>query len=448
MKLIFGGIRSKFKLALFLTSYVIFSLSLPGVLSKKSGDGQSQRVSTRNLFGTGSNSLSWDNDELSKVKNMFRRGFDDEQEFSSSGNLAAYLNLDPVEALHLPLPLSLLFIGFDGEGNRQIQLSNADLQRWFRHVDSILPHARVHLNDLTCAEDGLCNGLVRGVYSPSPAHSFVHLNFTCHVTAVRGGAVTAAFQRALHAFSRPVDPNHPHLEHHVDMARMDAFLSHLVSSLDLDAAAYSIIVANPMWPKSDPMYGYRLGTSTAELRFLKTHIPLMRRVLKSFAPAFANGARDEEWERLTLTEALLHAERFPSEPKLPPLLGLGRGERGGEGLGHSTSSSSSSDRQRTSSSSSPLPPPGSAKHAVIDVQGESAQWVKNVSTPYLLAEETYFRDLLRIIAEQSAQMIHSHHHDSDHLGVPSEGGPAMVHALRTLRRAVLATPSVGRGVGG
>ena len=37
-------------------------------------------------------------------------------------------------------------------------------------------------------------------------HSAVHLNFSCHVVLVSRRAVVATFERAIHTFGRPVDP--------------------------------------------------------------------------------------------------------------------------------------------------------------------------------------------------------------------------------------------------
>lgn len=35
-------------------------------------------------------------------------------------NLAAYLGLHPVDALHMSVPLNIMFIGFKGEGNAKV----------------------------------------------------------------------------------------------------------------------------------------------------------------------------------------------------------------------------------------------------------------------------------------------------------------------------------------
>lgn len=53
---------------------------------------------------------------------------------------------------------------------------------------------------------GQCAGLVHGQFHPTPMPSHVHLNFTCNVVLVRRRAVVDTFERAIAAFSRPVDP--------------------------------------------------------------------------------------------------------------------------------------------------------------------------------------------------------------------------------------------------
>lgn len=49
------------------------------------------------------------------------------QNFMASRSLADYLGLRRVEALHMPVPLSIVFIGFAGDGNMQVNLSGEEL---------------------------------------------------------------------------------------------------------------------------------------------------------------------------------------------------------------------------------------------------------------------------------------------------------------------------------
>lgn len=54
----------------------------------------------------------------------------------------------------MPVPLNFVFIGFSGDGNMGVNYSAESLQHWFGHLDHILPHVRIELADISCAEDG------------------------------------------------------------------------------------------------------------------------------------------------------------------------------------------------------------------------------------------------------------------------------------------------------
>lgn len=36
----------------------------------------------------------------------------------------------------------------------QVQVNDDELMEWFRNIDHVLPHKRVALSELSCAEDG------------------------------------------------------------------------------------------------------------------------------------------------------------------------------------------------------------------------------------------------------------------------------------------------------
>lgn len=71
-----------------------------------------------------------------------------------SPDLASFLGLQRVDALHMPVPLSFVFVGLSGDGNMHANISAVDLQDWFSHLDHVLPHARVELSELDCQSDG------------------------------------------------------------------------------------------------------------------------------------------------------------------------------------------------------------------------------------------------------------------------------------------------------
>ena len=66
-----------------------------------------------------------------------------------------------------------------------------------------------------------------------------------------------------------MDPEHETGHFHVDASKMEAFISHFVTSLGLDRK-YTILVLNPTWSTTQPSYGYRQGLSAPELKFLSS----------------------------------------------------------------------------------------------------------------------------------------------------------------------------------
>jgi hypothetical protein len=61
-------------------------------------------------------------------------------------------------------------------------------------------------SSLPRAPAGYCAGMVHGHFQAQPVRSAVHLNFSCNVILVKKRAVVATFERAIHVYSRPVDP--------------------------------------------------------------------------------------------------------------------------------------------------------------------------------------------------------------------------------------------------
>jgi hypothetical protein len=59
-----------------------------------------------------------------------------------------------VSGMHMPVPLSIVLVGFGADGNGKVNISDVDLQEWFEQLDHVLPHTRVALSDLNCQEDG------------------------------------------------------------------------------------------------------------------------------------------------------------------------------------------------------------------------------------------------------------------------------------------------------
>lgn len=211
--------------------------------------------------------MSWSTDELMRIRNLQSKDVSDRQEFLNASNLAQYLGLAPIQSIHMPVPMTFVFVGFAADGNMGVNYTTEQLQAWFGHLDHVLPHHRIELADLSCVEDGHCTGLVHGQFKAKPVHSSVHLNLTCQVVLVKKRSVMAAFERAIHVFSRPVDPEIESGAQQVDATKMEAFIDHFLDSLGL-SAQYSFLVLNPTWTATEPMYGYRTGISQRELEHI------------------------------------------------------------------------------------------------------------------------------------------------------------------------------------
>jgi hypothetical protein len=56
--------------------------------------------------------------------------------------------------------------------------------------------------------------------APSPLPSFVHLNMSCNVVVIQKGDVLSTFERAIAAFSRPMDPDYVEGDQQVSYSRM------------------------------------------------------------------------------------------------------------------------------------------------------------------------------------------------------------------------------------
>ncbi|GJP33219.1 hypothetical protein CLOM_g17773 [Closterium sp. NIES-68] len=259
-----------------------------------------------------------------KHPNKFYNGYNEVDHYVKQGNLASYLGVRPVHAIHVPIPVNLIFIGFNGTGNQGISMREADMRRWLEHMDHVEEHTRSPLNWHThvtrLAHAMGARGAVGGrvvvgdeddeeeeeveaegaaLEHDLPLISNVHYNYTIHVMEM-GERMGAVFESAVRALSRLDDPTaapahldddddppdataHPHPSsssslssssaqpplYQVDMEGMAHVVDNLLDSLQLDAVAYNIIVLNLNHARTRRRYGYRLGLSTAEFNMLQ-----------------------------------------------------------------------------------------------------------------------------------------------------------------------------------
>ncbi|GBF97200.1 hypothetical protein Rsub_10061 [Raphidocelis subcapitata] len=294
----------------------------------------------------GRDPLLWESDELTAVRQLHKRSFDDGPEYMAAPNLAAYLGLAPISDIHLPLPLHIVFIGFQGDGHAKVKLGAAELTEWFSQLDHLLPHVRISLADLSCQDDGHCGGAVRGSIAPVPLPSHVRLNFSCNVVVVRRAEVLEAYSRAVSLFGRPVDPDDGEGgARQVDALKMEPFVDSLLEGLGIGPSGYALVVANPQRPDHHG-YGFRAGFSSEEVEMLQEEVEALRSL------------------------PLSHWDGEPAPPR-------GAGAGSGPGLLARWS-------HRTT------------KFAVGGAEAEGSEWAKRAQT-YLEAEEAHRRKLLKAI---------------------------------------------------
>ena len=176
-----------------------------------------------------------------------------------------------MEALHLPLPVNLLLIGFAGDGHANVTLSESELRVWIEGMEPTLAHSRRGEASASASGGG---GLFEG-------ESYVSYNCTIHAVEL-GASVTATFERAVAALARPADPASaeqalrstsarfaPDHWYHVDAAQVSALLASLIAHVGLDAHAYNLVLLNLRKDALPPRYGYRAGFSAAEVALLR-----------------------------------------------------------------------------------------------------------------------------------------------------------------------------------
>jgi hypothetical protein len=218
--------------------------------------------------------------------------------YTKAGYLGYYLKLEEIDAVHIPIPINLIFVGFNGEGNQDIKLGQAELERWFTNIDHLIEHTRVPLlgESLTPFYRAKGDGTQR---HHLPLVSNTHYNYSVHSIEMDAG-VTKVFERAIVALSRRVDPSETKLDTEVmwqvDMDSMSHIFSSFISFLQLEDA-YNIIVLNPRRNASRANYGYRLGLSEEELQYLENNEEAKRTVLESKGIRVSNPLEKDRYQK-------------------------------------------------------------------------------------------------------------------------------------------------------
>ena len=249
--------------------------------------------------GFDASDVIWDDDGVdaflraaarSKARQKALTQDQERRRYLSSASLASYLGIQSVKAVHVPVPVNLILVGFSGEGHMGLKLDHADLVAWLEHADHVRPHARLpapthaarpraRSRSIRTPENAAGSSPLQQL-DEAPTNSVARFNFTCHVVDV-GVKVTAVLERAMRLYSRPLRPVNPlgdetrlrHSRdsvaaHHVDAKAFSALVDDLVADLDL-ADSYTLVVMNPRRSNMGAKYGYREGFSDDEVEFLR-----------------------------------------------------------------------------------------------------------------------------------------------------------------------------------
>ena len=196
------------------------------------------------------------------------RGDDELRHWREAGNAATFLGLSDNLPLTLPTSLSVVFIGFSGEGEARLNLSEAELAPWFHALNHQLhlppPHA---LADEAVPAAAVKYATRLNVHRLGPAVTErIEDLLSGHLRPER--TATTPFARAGGAAAAPLQMN---------ARTMSAVLSSLQTAIGL--GGFTLFVLNPRRPptaaagrygyRAGHGYGYRAGHSADELEILR-----------------------------------------------------------------------------------------------------------------------------------------------------------------------------------
>lgn len=199
--------------------------------------------------------------------------------YTKAGNIASYLKLSEVDSMYLPVPVNFIFIGFEGNGNREFKLRVEELQRWFTKIDHIFEHTRVpHIS-------GAFTQLYKNIDDKVQQHQLPiisHINYNFSVHAIQmGGKVSSVFERAIKILARRENVSDTRdgsdAIWQVDVDMMDVLFTSLVDYLQLESA-YNLFILNPKPDNKKAKYGYRRGLSDSEINFIKENKSLQGKI--------------------------------------------------------------------------------------------------------------------------------------------------------------------------
>jgi len=112
----------------------------------------------------------------------------------NQGNLALFGNITTPTTFHLPIPVNLLLIGFEGEGNEGLHLSNEEFHSWFQFIDTEFHHTVVPVGEEQTTTEH---------FPTRPTH--IEYRYNIHVVRT-SPLVTTILEDAIIWHLRPEDP--------------------------------------------------------------------------------------------------------------------------------------------------------------------------------------------------------------------------------------------------
>lgn len=201
----------------------------------------------------------------------------EEEIWLMAGDMANYRSLSEIISVSLPLPINLIFVGFDGDGEHGLELVEDNFNEWFEHIDHFVRHRIVPVGEEQTTTER----------RKTPK---THVKYQLNYNLVKlDPLVNTIVEDTIYWHLRPEDPNYKkagedfHAGEHeqkdepkggnekfyVDAFKLSRVLYHLILSVNL-TDSYTLFIMNPKKAVgSDQTYGYRVGFSEAEISELQ-----------------------------------------------------------------------------------------------------------------------------------------------------------------------------------
>lgn len=84
------------------------------------------QLSSSEIFSTGLDELSEEHEKISLAHSNLRKKT--KEDFLRAGNLAEFMGISTISGIHMPVPVNILFLGFNGDGKGNINISPNEIQ--------------------------------------------------------------------------------------------------------------------------------------------------------------------------------------------------------------------------------------------------------------------------------------------------------------------------------